>query len=91
LRILPKGKVDSSGNYKLTTDGKDGAPPGNYLVYFEIDPEAWPKGKVNAPSTLPVHQKYLSPSQTPLRIEVTAGANPGKYDLVLSKDDPTKK
>jgi hypothetical protein len=85
----PVGTVDAAGNYKLTTQGKNGAPPGWYQVVvtaWEDAPPVHPKGprqhRPVAKSLLP--SKYGQPQTSGLVIEVVEKPAPGAYDLKLS-------
>lgn len=86
----PTGTVDAEGNYKLTTKGKNGAPPGWYKVVVTAREEAAPV-HLNGPkqhrpvskSLLPA--KYGRPDTAGLSIQVVENAPPGAYDLKLSK------
>jgi hypothetical protein len=86
----PAGTVDRAGQYKLTTRGKPGAPPGWYKVIvtaYEAPPEH-PKGtrRGGRPvATSLVAAKYGLAETTPLAVEVVAEPKPGAYDLTLSK------
>ena len=86
----PAGTVDAGGNYKLTTQGKNGAPPGWYQVVVTAREDAapvHPKGPKQhrpvAKSLLP--SKYGQPKTSGLAIEVVEKPDPGAYDLKLSK------
>jgi hypothetical protein len=76
------GQIDSNGEYKLFTNGKEGAVAGKYKV--TVTPSMVPTGGTKAPTT-PYHSKYSDVKQTPLTKEVSAGAAAGTYDLKLTK------
>jgi hypothetical protein len=82
-RYEPAGQIDASGNYKLITAGKDGAPPGWYKVSVvavePIDP-----GDPYAPRKSIVNRKYGTPDSG-LAVEVVAEPAPGAYDLKLTR------
>ena len=84
---VPTGSIDSQGNYELITIGKKGAPPGWYRVLVFADANAVPTGSV--PHPLPprwmMNVKYTDEKTTDLFIEVVEDAQPGAYDLDLSK------
>jgi hypothetical protein len=81
---LATGKIDFSGNYTITTGGKDGAPPGKYKV--TVNPDTMPTGgDAKAAMTASFNMKYSSPKDTTLEIEVVESPSPGAYDLKLSK------
>ncbi len=89
-RFEPTGSVDADGNYRLTTKGKNGAPPGWYKVVVTAREEAapvHPKGPQRhrpvSGSLLPA--KYGQAQTTDLSIEVVERPAPGAYDLKLSK------
>jgi hypothetical protein len=82
VRVTPSGSIDSNGNYRLTSKGKPGAPPGWYKVVVRtmvagMDPAESAKApKINA--------SYGSPATTPLTLEVTPDTSPDSYDLKLT-------
>ncbi|HLJ92854.1 MAG TPA: hypothetical protein VKU02_06640 [Gemmataceae bacterium] len=82
----PAAKIEPDGTYRLTTDGKEGAPPGRYRVLVvdveEIDPKnGFPYGKRRSH----VNYKYGDLKTTDLVIEVVPSPGPGAYDLKLKK------
>lgn len=81
---LSAGTIDANGNYTIKTGGKDGAPPGKYQV--SITPAmSGPMGDGKS-MTLPFPEKYTTPRNTPLTIEVVASPAPGAYDLKMVSD-----
>jgi hypothetical protein len=76
------GQIEANGEYKLFTNGKEGAVPGKYKV--TVTPSMMPTGGTKAP-TAPYSPKFSDAKQTPLTKEVTAGAAAGAYDLPLTK------
>lgn len=80
-RFIPRGKIDSAGNYQLITNEKSGAPAGWYKAVLEIEA---PKAKLGAPPPpAPVPEIYMSINDSPLSIQVVAESK--TYDLKLSK------
>jgi len=81
------GTIDSSGTYKLTTDGKEGAPPGHYKVTVatEVPPGANVKPGEMPPKLPAISTKYKILEQTPLSIEVVESPAAGAYDLKVTK------
>jgi hypothetical protein len=79
----PVGTIDSSGNYKVYTNGKEGAPAGKYKAV--VTPSMVPMGDSKGPPSVPFDKKYSSPKDSPLAIEVVEGAAPGAYDLKMTK------
>lgn len=77
------GKVGTDGTYEIFTSGKSGAPLGKYKVW--ISPPTIPTEGGGPPDAPPYNSKYRDQKKTPLEIDVVAKADPGKYDLVLSK------
>ncbi len=77
------GIIDSSGNYKVLSDGKEGAPLGKYKVTVTPAMMAAPADK-KAP-VISFNRSYMDASKTNLTIEVVDSAPPGKYDLKLTK------
>jgi hypothetical protein len=86
----PVGTVDADGNYKLTTKGKNGAPPGWYQVVVTAREDAAPAHPQRPGPHRPVAKsllpsKYGQPQTSGLAIEVVEKPAPGAYDLKLSK------
>jgi len=79
--------IDSSGTYKLTTNGKDGAPLGSYKVTVatEMPPGADVKPGEMPPKLPAIHHKYKILDQTPLTVEVVESPAAGAYDLKVTK------
>lgn len=77
------GQIDSTGAYKIVTNGKPGAPPGKYKV--TVTPPMIPSSDSKSAPAGGFNRKYSKARETPLRIEVVPDAPPGKYDLKLSK------
>jgi hypothetical protein len=88
-QFVPVAQVDSDGRYTLTTEGKEGAPPGWYKATVtpgmpRMDPGADPS-KTPMPKMITLNPKYGDAAKTPFSIEVIANAPAGHYDLKLSK------
>lgn len=86
----PTGTVDDNGNYKLTTKGKDGAPPGWYKVAITARDETAPVHAKSPKQHRPVARsllpaKYGMAETSGLSIEVVENPAPEAYDLKLSK------
>lgn len=81
----PRGQIDAAGNYKLKTAQNDGAVPGWYKVgIIATLPSADPKNPYAIPQSLiPTH--YNDPERSGLVVEVVEKANPGAYDVSISK------
>jgi hypothetical protein len=76
----PMGIIEANGRYELFVPvGRKGAPEGWYrvVVYAVDDPQP---GK---PNKYFVAKDYADVETTPLRVEVSASAEPGRYDLKL--------
>jgi hypothetical protein len=86
-RQEPASEIGPDGTYRLTTDGKEGAPLGRYRVMVvdnveKIDPKSgFPYGKRKSH----VNYKYNDLKTTDLVIEVVREPAPGAYDLKLKK------
>jgi hypothetical protein len=83
------GAIGSDGSYRISTDGKDGAPLGWYkVVVVTMGPGMMPANtgalSTKAPAAA-VQPKYSYQSKTDLSYEVTASPKSGAYDLKLSK------
>jgi hypothetical protein len=82
--VGPIGTIEPDGSYKLTTNGKAGAPAGWYKV--TVSTNAPPKeGASSAPPESPVYVNpvYSDPKATPLSFEVIDSPQEGRYDLKL--------
>jgi hypothetical protein len=78
----PNGTIDAEGNYEMTVPpDKKGVPPGWYKVVVVALDDPWP-GK---PLKSFVDMKYADEKTTPLKLEVVANPEPGRYDLKLTK------
>jgi hypothetical protein len=75
------GQISSSGEYTIHTDGREGAPPGNYKI--TVHPSMVPTGGKEMPKT-PFDPKYSDPNTTTLRYQVVTTAAPGTYDLTMT-------
>jgi hypothetical protein len=80
---LMTGTIDSSGNYKILTAGKDGAPLGKYKVTVTPAMRAAPADK-KAPA-MSYSQVFMDANKSTLTIEVVDNPPPGKYDLKLTR------
>jgi len=72
------GQINSSGAYEIFTGGKPGAPLGKYKVV--VTPAMVPGQPPAA-----YDKKFMDEKATPLRLDVTANAAAGSYDLKLTK------
>lgn len=78
----PMGVIDAEGRYELIVPGgRKGAPPGWYkvVVYSVDDPQPM------KPNKYFVHADYASVDTTPLKVEVIAEPEAGRYDWKLKK------
>lgn len=83
-----RAPIDASGNYSLKTQGKDGAPPGAYMVgvaSWKRPPEVSdPNFNGFPPPNIPlVPLKYNNPASSGLTAEAREDAPAGEYDLKL--------
>jgi hypothetical protein len=92
-KFTPSGIIDN-GNYKLFTDGKEGAPVGKYKVSVNTQGMgmAMPSdGKVTTdPSKAlggksSMNTKYGAPGTSGITIEVVGSAAAGAYDVKVTK------
>lgn len=83
-QYLPAGVADENGKYELVTTARPGAPPGWYKVVV-IAPSPPPGAEAPKVGPPPFDKKFSNPDLTDLEVEVKAGAEPGVYDLKLSK------
>jgi hypothetical protein len=91
----PGGSIDELGNYTLYTKGKEGAPPGWYLVevFASVPPATVSKGKrtsANAAPTSVIDTKYNSVKTSGLAREVVDNPSPGAYDLQLTRSEKAR-
>jgi len=78
----PNGTIDAEGNYELfVPPARKGAPPGWYTVVVTALDDPWP-GK---PLKSFIDMKYSEEKTSPLKIEVVAKPEPGRYDVKLTK------
>jgi len=95
-KAIPSGTIDASGNYKLFTDGKEGAPLGHYKVGVSTQGMAaggmQPGGDlgVSDPTKAlktgsPVNTKFQNPDTSGISIEVVEKPGADAYDLKVTK------
>lgn len=77
------GTIDSNGEYKIYTAGKEGAPLGKYKV--TVTPTMMPSADPKKPPPSGFNQKFSNVRTTTLQIEVVESPAPGAYDLKLTK------
>jgi hypothetical protein len=77
------GEIDAEGNYELSTEGKAGAPEGQYKAI--VSPNmASPMEAEKGPPKMPFDaKKYSNANSTPLFVTVSSGADPAAYHLKL--------
>jgi hypothetical protein len=92
-KYSPTGQIDQSGNFKLTTDGRDGAPVGWYKVSVTQGMS------MSMPSDLGVatdptkalgnkasfNSKYQNADSSGISLEVVATPPAGGYEIKLTK------
>jgi hypothetical protein len=79
----PTGPLDSEGRYRLFTDGRLGAPAGEYrVVVFAYDQPTAGAGHRGLPRSL-ISDRYHQADTTPLVRQVQPNAPNGAYDLEL--------
>jgi hypothetical protein len=79
-RINPTGGIAADGTYRVSTDGKPGAPVGWYKVTIRTQVPSMPDAK-----QVRIHPDFSNPSKTPLSVEVVENAPAGAYDLKVTK------
>ena len=89
-QLTPGGMIDGSGNYKLMTGDREGAPPGWYRV--GVSPMGMSMGGGMPTQSDPTkleksgpNKKYQLPSTSGISIEVVESPAAGAYDLKLTK------
>jgi hypothetical protein len=80
---LSAGQIDSGGQYKIFTGGKEGAPLGQYKV--TVTPSMVPAPDATKAPTVPFNAKFMNVRDTPLTVEVVDNPAPGRYDLKLTR------
>jgi hypothetical protein len=80
---MSAGQIDSSGQYKIYTAGKAGAPLGKYKV--TVTPSMVPTGDASKAPQTAYNAIFSDANKTPLRKEVVASPSAGAYDLKLTK------
>jgi hypothetical protein len=91
-KVEPIGQIGSDGKYTLKTGKGNGAPSGKYKVTVSIPAAAPASGdpigappKAGGEAARLIPPRYESFTDTPLNVEVVAGAAPGAYDLKLTR------
>jgi hypothetical protein len=92
-KFEPVGILDREGNYQLKTAGKEGAPPGWYKVAVAAGmplrlterPTKEQKQQMRQPPKALLDKKYETVQTSGLAVEVVENADPGAYDLKLTK------
>lgn len=82
LEVEPAGTIEG-GSYSIFTSGKPGAPAGSYKVAVVSEGEI--DSTNPAPPKSMVDPKFSDPQTTTLSVEVSPTAQPGAYDLQLTK------
>jgi hypothetical protein len=78
----PTGTIESDGSYQLyVTGGRAGAPPGWYKVVVTAYDDPAPGKPLKSFASM----DYADEKKTPLRVEVSASAEAGRYDLKLAR------
>jgi hypothetical protein len=87
-KFSPTGIIEN-GTYKLTTDGKDGAPVGKYKV--GVSPHSMGMGadaKMPEPGKQPkvsLNNKFMNPTTSGIVIEIVESPAAGAYDVKVTK------
>jgi hypothetical protein len=95
-KVAPIGNIGPDGSYKMTTNGKDGAPVGRYKVTVstmmppgsDVPDITGGGGKKPPPmetSSVKIDSRYISLKTTPLKVEVSENPSSGAYDLKLER------
>jgi hypothetical protein len=81
------GSIGPDGTFKITTDGKDGAPLGWYkvVVVTMVPGGMGDTGPLNTQPQANSRPTYSDQAKTLLSFEVVDNPKPGAYDLTLSK------
>jgi hypothetical protein len=81
---LATGEIDSGGNYKLTSDGKEGAAPGWYKVTVTAQESTDSKNPYAVPKSI-LNSKFRDAQTSNLSFEVMPNPDAGAYDIKVSK------
>jgi len=97
-KVAPIGNIGTDGTYKMTTNGKDGAPVGRYKVTVSTmmppgsdvpdlsgDGGKKPPPPKEANPAVRIDSRYISPKTTTLKVEVSENPSSGAYDLKLER------
>lgn len=85
----PTGVIEPPGEYVVYTNGRNGAPPGQYqVVVFATEAATSSDGaaRPGLPKSL-VPPRYNDSKQTPLRLQVVAQPTSNSYTLELGSDE----
>jgi hypothetical protein len=84
--LEPAADIEEDGTYRLSTGGKEGAPPGRYQVLVvDVVPRDPKDHFPYGPRKTHVNNKYGDPRKSDVFIEVVPSPAPGAYDLKLTK------
>jgi len=91
-KIVPSGTIDGNGNYKLLTNGQEGAPLGWYKVGVNPATMGGTGGDIGVSDPMKaltkggnVNQKFQNPGTSGISIEVTESPGGGAYDIKVTK------
>lgn len=76
--LMPSGRADAEGVYRLTTyEGEDGAPVGEYVVTVEWPDPDWrpPGGGMPPPPPDRLLRRFADPEKSNIQARVVAGEN----------------
>ena len=80
----PIGEIGADGSYKLSTNGKPGAPIGWYKISVNGAGSEIPDSGKPFANKSPLAAKFIDPQKSGLSVEVVAAAPAGAYDLKVS-------
>src|SRR5947208_2309119 len=83
---IPRGAIDSEGNFTAMTGMKSGVAPGWYKVTVDAAKVLDPKNPYHSASGFLMPLRYVDKDESNLAFEVVDNAPPAAYDLKL---DPT--
>lgn len=81
-RMMPVGMIQRDGTFKVTTEGRPGAPAGWYKVLVSATDAAQNPNNETRPL---LNVRYTTEASTPLAFEVVPAAASGSYDLKLDR------
>lgn len=77
-------QMAESGDYTVSSGGKPGLPPGDYVVTVTISKPSNPKDPYSLPKSV-INADYGDKSLAKIQMSVKSAAPPGTYDINIGK------